>query len=231
MKLFLITVLWLSWQLNSIAQVQTSTQGLDEQKRFSFKLGAGYFRPVISEDGVAFSNAAYDPDIGMGFSYLASLDYAISNKFSVGIGFNGNYAQSDFIRDAVVNNQTIEGYLNEGGVENYHILLNLTFAPVGTGLKPFAKLGLGYLSQEVELGDVPLALTNNVETEIFTDFKSSGVGILPEIGVRCSKLFISVAYSVSLSKSMGEEVDGFQSSGELSSNGFQLNLTYNLFRF
>lgn len=231
MKSYLIIAFLFLLHLNVIAQDREAPQDLTQQKRFDFKLGFGYFRPVIGDDGVAFSNAIYDPSIGIGFSYFGALDYALSNEFHIGVGFNGNYARSEFIREAVVNGQTINGYLDAGGVENYFLLVNFTYAPQGGGLKPFAKLGVGYLSQEVELGDVPLELTNNVETEIFTDYKSNGIGVLPEIGLRYNKVFVSIAYSLSLNKLSGEMVDGFVSSGEVSSNGLQINLTYSLFKF
>jgi hypothetical protein len=70
-----------------------------------------------------------------------------------------------------------------------------------------------------------------VETEIFTDYKNNGIGIIPELGVRYNKFYLSLAYSLSLKKLQGEEVDGFISPGEVTSQGLQFNLTYDLFRF
>ncbi|MEL7003151.1 MAG: hypothetical protein AAFN93_10500 [Bacteroidota bacterium] len=129
----ILIILLMFVQLTSKAQ---NGEGISEQKKFSFKIGFGYYRPVISEDNVFFSNAIYDPDIGFGFSYLSALDYSISQDLSIGIGFNGNFSQAEFIREAVVDGQRINGYLDEGAVENIHILLNLTYAPPGDGIKP-----------------------------------------------------------------------------------------------
>jgi hypothetical protein len=213
-----------------------------KEKKFSFKIGAGLYQPILNDsgitfisgtnsDGVTFSGATYDPEIKTGFSFLTSVDYALSDKFYIGLGFNGAFAKAKFIRDATVNNQTINGYLEEGAVENVHILLNFTYSPKGEGIKPFAKLGIGYVAQEVELGDVPLEFTNNEEIEIFTDYKNNGIGVIPELGIRYKKFFLSLAYSLSFNKLKGEEVDGFTSSGTVTSQGLQFNLTYNVFRF
>ena len=78
---------------------------------------------------------------------------------------------------------------------------------------------------------MPLELTNNEETEIFTDYKNNGIGVIPELGIRYKKFFLSLAYSLSFNKLKGEEVDGFTSSGTVTSQGLQFNLTYNVFRF
>lgn len=51
--------------------------------------------------------------MGIGFSYLVSLDYVLSDRFSIRIGFNGNYAKAYFIREAVVNNHIVNEYLDE----------------------------------------------------------------------------------------------------------------------
>ena len=224
------------------AQKKDLSKTSSKEKKFSFKIGAGLYRPILNDsgvtftsgtnnEGVSFSGASYDPEIKTGFSFLTSVDYALSDKFYIGLGFNGAFANANFIRDATVNNQAINGYLEEGAVENILILLNFSYVPKGEGIKPFAKLGIGYVTQEVELGDVPLELTNNIETEIFTDYKNNGIGMIPEIGVRYKKFFLSLAYSLSFEKLQGEEVDGFISAGTIRSQGLQFNLTYNLFRF
>ncbi len=214
----------------------------NSQKKFSLKIGAGLYQPNINEngvvftngsnsDGVSFSGATYSPEIKQGINLLTSLDYALSDKFYVGLGFNSAFAKANFIRDARVNNQTIDGYLQNGALANMHMLLNFTYAPKGEGIKPYAKLGIAYLTQEVELGDVPLAITNNIETEIFTDYKSSGIGLIPELGIAYKNMFLSVAYNASLKELTGETVDGFTSPGSITSRGLHFNFTYNLFRF
>lgn len=239
----LITLFLVFCHTNSLAQDNISlSKTTKKEKKFSFKIGAGLYQPIINDsgvtftggtnsDGVSFSGATYDPETKIGFSILTGFDYAISEAFYIGLGFNGAFAKANFIKDATINNQLNKGYLEEGGVENVHILLNATYSPKGDGVKPYAKLGLGYVMQEVELGDVPLELTNNEETEIFTDYKNNGIGIIPELGIRYKKCFLSLAYSLSLKKLKGEKVDGFTSSGALTSQGLQFNLTYNLFQF
>jgi len=213
-----------------------------KEKKFSLKIGAGLYQPFINEDGiiftdginsdgVTFSGANYNPKINIGVSLITSVDYALSDNFYVGLGFNGAFVRAKFIRDAIVNNQTIDGYLKKGALENTTLLINFTYTPKGEGIKPYVKLGIGYLTQEVELGDVPLALTNNVETEIFTDYKNSGISLIPELGVRYKNIFFSVAYSASFMELTGETVDGFSSPGSITSQGLQFNFTYNLFGF
>jgi hypothetical protein len=236
-----LTLLFISTSILAQENLEISNS-TKKEKKFSFKIGAGLFQPILSDsgviftsgtnsDGVSFSGATYDPQVTTGFNFSTSVDYALSDKFYVGLGFNGAFANAEFITDATVNDQMINGYLEKGAVENVHMLLNFTYAPKGEGIKPFAKLGIGYVTQEVELGDIPLELTNNIETEIFTDYKNNGIGIVPEFGVRYNKYFLSIAYSLSFNTLKGEEVDGFASSGEVTSQGLQFNLTYDLFRF
>jgi hypothetical protein len=219
-------------QGKTMAQDQANAQASMEEEKYSLIIGVGYFRPIMSYEGVAYPNATFDPEIGFGFSFFTSLDYALSEKFAVGVGFNGSIASANFIKDATVNNETIDGYLDGGGVSNTCILVNLTYAPPGSGIQPYVKLGLGYFMQEVELGDVPEELTNNEETEVFPDYKSSGFGILPEIGVRYQNFFISAAYSISFNDLTGETVDGgFTSPGTITSQGLQINLAYHVWQF
>lgn len=218
----------------------TCTSVLAQEKKFSLKIGAGLYQPILSEDGVLFTNginsdgvsfsgANYDPETKLGLSLFTSIDYAVSDKFYVGLGFNGAFAGAEFIKDATVNNQTIDDYLENGALANMHFLVNLTYSPKGEGIKPYAKLGIGYLIQEVELGDIPLEITDNIETEIFTDYKNSGIGLIPEFGIRYKSISLSIAYSASFKELAGETVNGFTSPGSVTSQGLQLNLTYNLF--
>ena len=243
LKISTFTICLLFSVSNILAQENTDiSNSTKKEKKFSFKIGAGLYQPIINDsgvtftggtnsDGVSFSGATFKPKVKTGFSFLTSVDYALSDNFNIGLGFNGAFAKAEFIKDATINGQVVNGYLEKGAVTNMHILLNFTYAPKGEGLKPFAKLGIGYVTQEVELGDIPLELTNNVETEIFTDYKNNGIGIIPELGVRYNKFFLSLAYSLSLKKLQGEEVDGFISPGEVTSQGLQFNLTYDLLRF
>ena len=207
-------------------------QEVSEEKKYSLSIGTGYFVPLLSEDGIAFSNATYDPQIGAGLTYFASFDYAVSEKFSVGLGFNGNHAGADFIRDVTVNDELVNGYLEAGAVANAHLVINCTYVKTGEGIEPFAKLGLGYFTEEVELGDVPLELTDNIEVEMFPDFKSSGFGVLPEIGVRYNAFSFSAAYSLPFDDLTGEAVkEGFVSTGSIASQGLQFNVAYKILLF
>lgn len=209
----------------------TDLRGNDD-KKISLKFGVGYFQAFLSDEGVSYDNATYDPNVGAGVSYFLGFDYNITEDIAIGIGYNGTYGKADFIRNAVVDSQTINGYLEAGAVTNTHILLNVSYTPVGSGIKPYGKLGFGYLIQQVELGDVPLNLTNNVETEIFPDYKSKGLGIMPELGVRYGDFFLSAAYGFSLEKLTGEDnPDGFVSTGSLTSQSLQINLSYRIFLF
>ncbi len=232
MKKIVLTSICAIFLTVSVTQSFAQENDLNEEKKYSLALGLGYFNPILSEKGIAFSNATYDPQLGAGASFSASFDYALSEKFAVGVGFNGSYASAEFIRDAVVNDSQVDGYLEAGALENIYILANLTYSKPGDGIQPYAKLGLGYFIVEVELGDVPLELTDNVEVEMFPDFKSSGFGVLPELGVRYNALSLSVAYSLPFDDSEGETVDeGFQSAGSISSQGLQVNVTYRISLF
>jgi hypothetical protein len=232
MTTFFCTLLLCMIQTKTMAQDQAVAQASIEEKKFSLDIGFGYYRPVLSDEGVAYPNGTYDPEIGIGLSYFTSFNYALSEKFAVGVGFNGNVASANFIRDAEVNNETIDGYLEGGMVTNTNILVNLTYAPSGSGIKPYGKLGLGYFSQQVELGDVPEDLTGNEEVEIFPDYKAGGFGIIPELGVHIHNFFISAAYSIPFNKLTGETKDsGFISTGTISSQGLQINLAYRIMLF
>lgn len=214
------------------AQNTNGAENFRNDKKMSIKIGGGLFQPFLSETGVGYANASYDPNTGPGFSYFASFDYAITKNISIGVGYNGSFAGAEFIRNAVVDGQTINGYLEAGAVTNTHLLLNVTYTVSGEGIRPFATLGLGYLIQQVELGDVPLALTNNVETEIFPDFKSSGFGILPELGVQYYNFSLSAAYGISFEELTGEKnPDGFVSAGSLTSQALQINIGYRIYLF
>jgi hypothetical protein len=216
----------------SVFTVQISAQDATQENNYSLAFGLGYFAPILSEEGITFSNATYNPQVGAGFSYFASFDYKLSEKFALGMGFNGNYAGAEFIQNAIVDDQQVNGYLEAGAVANTHILLNLTYARPGEGIQPYAKLGVGYFIEQVELGDVPLELTNNVETELFPDFKSSGIGLLPELGARYNDLAFSVAYSFPFDDLTGETVPGgYLSVGSIASQGLQINVTYRISLF
>ncbi|MEM9022266.1 MAG: hypothetical protein AAGB22_00895 [Bacteroidota bacterium] len=228
---FLALLFYLS-PLTTWAQGEDNSAASSKQKKFSFQLGIGYFRPILSDDGVAYPNGTYDPNIGLGFSYFGGFNYAFLPDFTVGVAYDGNYASAEFIEGANIDGQTVDGYLEAGAVTNSMILVNASYVPQGDGIKPYARLGMGYINQQVELGDVPLELTNDVETEIFPDYKSSGFVFMPEVGARYGKFFLSAAYSIPIDDLTGEIVDtGFTSSGTVTSQGLQIKFTYNLFQF
>jgi hypothetical protein len=203
-----------------------------DQHSYSLAFGAGLFGPNLSHSNITYDNAEFSPNIGPGISYFASFDYSVSEDFMVGIGFNGALAKADFIKDALVNDEQLIGYLDAGAIANTHFLLNLTYSPTGEGIKPFTRLGLGYFIEQAELGDVPLRLTDNVETEIFTDFKYSGFGLLPELGARYQSYTLSAGYSVALGELTGEKVkEGYQSPGEMTLQGLQINFAYRISLF
>ncbi|MEM6517671.1 MAG: hypothetical protein AAF688_15930 [Bacteroidota bacterium] len=213
-------------------QLTAEAQRRNADKNFSLAFGAGYFQGFVSDDGVAYDNAIYDPNVGPGVSYFISFDYHLSESFAIGLGYNGNYAGAEFVRNATVGEETINGFLVAGAVTNSHILLNATYQIPGEGIQPFGKLGVGYITQQVENGDVPLRLTNNVETEVFPDFKSSGFVVLPELGLRYQSFYLSLAYTLPFDELTGEDnPDGFVSPGTVSSTGLQLNLSYRVFLF
>ena len=202
-------------------------------ENFSVSLGAGYFQAFVNPEGVVYSNAVYDPNVGPGVSYFVSFDYHISETFAIGLGYNGNFAGGEFVRNATVNNETINGFLEAGAVTNTHILLNATYTPQGrSDIQPFGKLGIGYLIQQVENGDVPMRLTDGVEMEIFPDFKATGIGLLPEVGIRYNNFSLSAAYALSFDELIGEiNPNGFVSPGSVSSNSLQINVAYRIFLF
>ncbi len=231
-KIIICLVVTSLFHTSIMAQSMNAFLEGSNDKKISLKLGVGYFHALLSDEGVSYTNATYDPNIGAGVSYFLGVDYNITESIAIGIGYNGTYGKADFIRNAVVDSQPINGFLEAGAVTNTHILLNLSYSPAGSGIQPYAKLGFGYLIQQVELGDVPLNLTNNVETEIFPDYKSSGFGVLPELGVRYGNFFLSAAYGFSLERLTGEDnPDGFVSTGSLTSQSLQVNVSYRIFLF
>jgi len=198
-------------------------------KKIELSFGAGYFATQLDHEGVIRSDATFAPEVGPGFSYFASVDYRLNEKFAIGLGFNGNYAQGEFIQNAIIDNQIVNGYLKAGAIANSHLLVNLTYAPQGDGFRPYGKLGLGFFSLQVEQGDVPLSLTDGVEVEMFPDYKGSGFGLLPELGAQYNAFSLSFAYSLPFVELTGEEVSGdFESPGTVTSGGFQINLGYRL---
>ncbi len=211
------------------AQVNPSTQ----VKRYSVNVGLGYFSPHLSDDGVSFPDAEYNPKIGVGFSYFISFDYALTNDLYMGVGFNGNYGKAKFIRNAVVNGERVNGYLEAGALENSHVMLNFTYAPEKQGIRPFARLGLGYFITEVELGDIPLYLTNNEEVELYPDFKSSGLGVMPELGLKYNHFSLSLAYGIPFDKLSGEtpESGAYVLSETIRSHSVQINASYRILLF
>ena len=206
----------------------------NEAKKYSLSLGAGYFSALLDDEGIAYPNATYAPEVGPGLSYFASLDYGLTEDFYVGVGLNGNYARGEFIQNAEVNGSQVDGYLEAGTVSNLAFLLNFTYAPVKSGVQPYAKLGVGYIIQQAELGDVPLSLTNNVEFELFPDYKFAGFGILPEVGIKYNSLSLSAAYGLPFGDLTGEEEEGpdaYPSVGSISSRSLQVNVAYRLSLF
>src|SRR5690606_32258123 len=103
----------------------------------------------------------------------------------------GNYGKARFIKNAVINGEQINGYLEAGALANSNVLLNVTYWPGKAGLQPYAKVGAGFFISELELGDIPLRLTDNVEKELFPDYKSDGFGILPELGLKYNQFTLS----------------------------------------
>ena len=119
--------------------------------------------------------------------------------------------------------------MEAGAIANSKILLNLTYASYGEGIQPSAKLGIGFFQNQVEMGDVPLELTNNVETELFPDYKYSGIGLMPEVGLSYNSISLSVGFSVPFDELEGEVIEGVPPSvGEISSMGLQVNLAYRI---
>ncbi|WP_192820563.1 hypothetical protein [Rufibacter sp. LB8] len=237
-------LLWLALAVQ--AQIGTSrTTGIDpnqlapteqfgQHKKYSISAGFGYYLPLLSEKNVGYQNAEYSPEIGLGISYFISLDYALTQDLFVGVGFNGSYATARFIKNANLNGEQINGYLKAGALENSNFLLNLTYAPSGNGWQPYAKLGVGFFKSELELGDIPLRLTNNVESELFPDYKASGLGILPEIGLKYKQFALSSAYALPFKKLTGEEnpePGAFPSTGTIKSHGLQVNASYRIYIF
>ena len=201
----------------------------NSEKKFSAALGAGYFNAILAEEGVGYSNATYAPEVGPGFSYFLSFDYHITNNFHIGLGYNGSYAASKFIKDATIESSTVEGYLEAGAIANSKFLLNLTYAATGGGIRPYAKIGFGFFQNQVEMGDVPLALTDNVELELFPDYKYSGLGLMPEVGVSYNSISLSVGFSLPFDELEGEMIEGVPPSvGEINSLGLQINLGYRI---
>lgn len=224
---------------NSYAQTETNSETFvqadksTKNKKYSITLGLGYYIPVLSDKNISFPNAQYNPEINSGISYFISLDYALTKDFYVGVGYNSSYAKAKFIENAIVNNQQVDGYLEAGALENSSFLFNITYSPNKKGFKPYAKLGIGYFLTEVELGDVPLSLTDNVEKELFPDYKSSGLGIMPELGVKYNLFTLSVAYGLPFNKLSGEssEVDTYESTGTMRSNSLLINVSYRILLF
>lgn len=204
----------------------------NSDKKFSASLGVGYFNAFLTEEGVGYSNATYAPEIGAGISYFFSFDYHLSNNLHIGVGYNGSYAASEFIKDAMIDNTTVDGYLEAGAIANSQFLLNLTYASISGGIRPYAKLGIGYFQNQVEMGDVPLELTDNVESELFPDYKYTGLGVLPEIGVSYNSISLSVAYSYPFDELEGEVIEGVPPSvGKVGSSGLQINVAYRISLF
>ena len=133
----------------------------------------------------------------------------------------------------MVNGSQLDGYLEAGTVSNLAFLLNLTYAPAKSGVQPYARLGVGYIIQQAELGDVSLSLTNNVEFELFPDYKFAGLGILPEVGIKYNSLSLSAAYGLPFGDLTGEEEspDAYPSVGSISSRSLQIDLAYRISLF
>jgi len=218
-------------ETNSAASTPINTS--TENKKYSLAVGLGYFTPVLSAEGVSYPNGEYLPEYDLGVSFTLSFDYAVAKDFYIGVGYNGNYGKARFMKNVNINGEQITGYLEAGALENSSFLLNFTYFPTKKGIQPFAKLGLGYFINEVELGDVPLRLTNNVERELFPDYKSTGLGILPEIGVKYNRFTLSVAYGLPFNKLSGEEPElgGNISTGTIRSHSIQINASYRIVLF
>lgn len=198
-------------------------------KKISTAFGAGYYLPISNYEGVMYDNAQFDPQTSGGISYFLSVDYALNEKFKLGLGLNGAYASADFINNAIVNDFQVPGFLEGGAYSGMRLLVNATYFYSSEKIQPYGKLGIGYFVEQAELGDVPLELTDNVETEIFTDFKYSGLGVIPEFGLSYKDFAVSAAYSMAFGEMLGEVVqEGYQSPGQMNLSGIQLNLTYRI---
>ena len=247
MKLKSILIIFLAL-LSVAAQAQTKTgdainfssknpaqaEPVAPGKKYSVSAGFGYYSPQISAEGVSYPDAEFSPETGVGISGFASFDYALTTDLYVGIGYNGSYGKAKFIKNATIYGQQISGYLEAGALENSHFVLNVTYFPAKGGLQPYAKLGLGYFISELELGDIPLELTNNVETELFPDYKSQGFGVLPELGIKYNRFTLSAAYGIPFNKLTSEdpsEPDAYTSSGSIRSHNLQINVGYRFFVF
>lgn len=225
-KSIFLSIVLLVFQASQVTAQSTSNS---QDKKYSLTIGTGYFGASVRTTSIAYENADYNQNISPGFTYFASLDYKLSEQFAIGLGYNGNYASAKFIENAVINGQQVNGFLKAGAVANSHVLVNLSYASVREGIQPFVKLGLGYFKNQVELGDVPLSLTDNVEVEMFPDFKYASIGIIPELGVKHGKLLFSAAYTLPFGALTGETVPGgFESQGSISSSGIQINLGYQI---
>ena len=214
------------------AQAQISQPELS--KKYSAVAGAGLYLPQVAGQNVVYPDAEYSPEVGKGISYFVSLDYAFTPDLFLGLGFNGSYARGKFIINAKVKGEQLNGYLEAGALDNANFLLNLTYFPQRAGLQPYAKLGLGFFMAELELGDVPLNLTNGVETELFPDYKYRGLGLLPELGLKYNGFTVSVGYGMPLKKLTGEQVSdagAYGSRGSIRSNSLQVNAAYRVFLF
>ncbi|NND94373.1 MAG: hypothetical protein HKN45_05865 [Flavobacteriales bacterium] len=195
-------------------------------------IGIGYSGSHISYSGINYSNASFEPKIGLGFSYFASIDYSINERFSVGLGLNGTHSHAEFILDPSVGDDQVMGYLDKGNVSSVRTVLRITYSSVRDGIRPFARMAIGQFQEQAEMGDVPLKLTENVETEMFPDFKYDGLGILPELGVHQKSFSFSVAYSIPFGELKGEEVpEGFESAGKMTLQGVQVNVCYRIALF
>ena len=51
-----------------MAQDQANAQASMEEEKYSLIIGLGYFRPIMSYEGVAYPNATFDPEIGFGLA-------------------------------------------------------------------------------------------------------------------------------------------------------------------
>ncbi|MGV3588257.1 MAG: hypothetical protein ACO1OF_14725 [Adhaeribacter sp.] len=232
--LFLLAFVAQAQTENSIATGTNNNQPaptalVERNKKYSVSAGLGYYLPVLAEENVSYAQAEYSPEFGLGFSYFVSLDYALTPDLYTGVGFNGSYGKARFIKNASINGEQINGYLKAGALENTNLLLNITYAPARNGLQPYAKLGAGFFISELELGDIPLRLTNNVESELFPDYKSTGLGIVPEIGLKYKQFALSAAYAMPFKKLTGEKVsepEAYTSTGTIKSHSLQINLSY-----
>jgi hypothetical protein len=83
------------------------------------------------------------------------------------IGFNGTYSKANFRENATVNDKQVNGYLEEGALENSSFMLNVTYSPNKKSFQHCAKLGFVYFITKVKLGDVPLSQTDNEVKELF----------------------------------------------------------------